>query len=245
MKHLQDTLDFIHAAKGATDMVELEAHLRRTLENFGISQYSLIALVTRPDTGAKIPIGLTRACDPAWSELYHHRNYFNYDIVIHSAIKSPRCFSWESFDPERLSANANLMLAEGRDMLKVDGCYVVPVHEQGRFEGLISLFYPGRMPDPDMLRMIKLVAMYALEKARNLTETNRAAPPAGPCPLSARQREALAFSAIGKTDGEVADILGISEKTANHHFQAAKLKLGVATRAQAVAIAVNRGWLAL
>jgi DNA-binding CsgD family transcriptional regulator len=55
----------------------------------------------------------------------------------------------------------------------------------------------------------------------------------------------LAFSALGKTDWEVAQILGISEKTANFHCERAKEQLGVATRAQAIAIAIHRGWVSL
>jgi DNA-binding CsgD family transcriptional regulator len=51
--------------------------------------------------------------------------------------------------------------------------------------------------------------------------------------------------AQGKTDWEIGQILGISEKTANHHLEAVKRKLSVATRAQAVAVAVHSGWVTL
>ena len=58
---------------------------------------------------------------------------------------------------------------------------------------------------------------------------------AGPPPLTARERDALALVAEGKTDWEISIILGISEATARFHVDNARRKLGAVTRAQAVA----------
>lgn len=63
--------------------------------------------------------------------------------------------------------------------------------------------------------------------------------------MTPRQREVLSFMAMGKTDWEIAAILGIAEKTANQHIEDAKKRINVATRAQAAAVAVHRGWVAL
>jgi LuxR family quorum sensing-dependent transcriptional regulator len=53
--------------------------------------------------------------------------------------------------------------------------------------------------------------------------------------LTARERDCLAFVADGRTDWEVAELMGISESTARFHLNNARRKLGAVNRAQAVA----------
>ena len=50
--------------------------------------------------------------------------------------------------------------------------------------------------------------------------------------------------ATGATDGEAADLLGLSPATVQTHVRNAKMKLGARTRAQAVALAVTQGLIA-
>jgi DNA-binding CsgD family transcriptional regulator len=53
--------------------------------------------------------------------------------------------------------------------------------------------------------------------------------------LTERERDCLAFVAEGKTDWEIARLLGISEATTRFHLNNARRKLGAVNRAQAVA----------
>jgi DNA-binding CsgD family transcriptional regulator len=53
--------------------------------------------------------------------------------------------------------------------------------------------------------------------------------------LSARERECLRWVAAGKTDWEISVILGISAATVRFHLDRSRHKLGVRSRAQAVA----------
>ena len=59
--------------------------------------------------------------------------------------------------------------------------------------------------------------------------------------LSPREREILALLAEGRTQGQIANTLVISSKTVATHIQHILSKLGVNTRAQAVAMAFQRG----
>ncbi len=59
--------------------------------------------------------------------------------------------------------------------------------------------------------------------------------------LSPREREILALLAEGRTQGQIATVLVISSKTVATHIQHILSKLGVNTRAQAVAMAFQRG----
>jgi DNA-binding NarL/FixJ family response regulator len=59
--------------------------------------------------------------------------------------------------------------------------------------------------------------------------------------LSPREREILGLLAEGRTQGQIASDLVISSKTVATHIQHILSKLGVNTRAQAVAMAFRRG----
>jgi DNA-binding NarL/FixJ family response regulator len=62
-------------------------------------------------------------------------------------------------------------------------------------------------------------------------------------PLTAREREVLALLAQGNTPSDIAAMLTISEKTVTTHLQRVLSKLGVNSRAQAVAWAYSSGLL--
>jgi DNA-binding CsgD family transcriptional regulator len=74
-------------------------------------------------------------------------------------------------------------------------------------------------------------------KARPQAE---AQPQGGRLP-TAREREILALLATGSTDGQIAASLDLSPATVQTHVRNAKAKLGARTRAQAVAMALQRG----
>jgi DNA-binding CsgD family transcriptional regulator len=59
--------------------------------------------------------------------------------------------------------------------------------------------------------------------------------------LTPREVECLEWAAQGKSSGEIATILNLTERGVNYHFESAKEKLDATNRTQAVAIAVSRG----
>ena len=62
--------------------------------------------------------------------------------------------------------------------------------------------------------------------------------------LGPRELQCLEWCSHGKTNWEIGQILGISERTVEHHIAAAIRKLGSATRAQAVAEGIRLGLIA-
>jgi DNA-binding CsgD family transcriptional regulator len=114
-------------------------------------------------------------------------------------------------------------------MRNLDGI-VVPVHVDGELA-----WYSGFAgPDPDLSQRtlsVMSAAVYAGHaRFRELLDdkTPRS-------PLTSREAECLRWVAEGKTDVEVGKILHISPRTVRFHINNAKIKLGVATRIQAVA----------
>jgi len=56
--------------------------------------------------------------------------------------------------------------------------------------------------------------------------------------LNEREVETLTWAARGKTSGEIAQILGVARRTVDFHIDNARMKLGAATRTEAVMKAV-------
>jgi DNA-binding CsgD family transcriptional regulator len=62
-------------------------------------------------------------------------------------------------------------------------------------------------------------------------------------PLSKRERQCLELAANGMTSSDIGSKLGITERTANFHFNNLKQKLGVLNRQEAIAVGIARGWI--
>jgi HD-GYP domain-containing protein (c-di-GMP phosphodiesterase class II) len=84
----------------------------------------------------------------------------------------------------------------------------------------------------------------AVERVLLAAGHRRAARPALPAGLTAREAEVLRLLALGLTTKQVADELVISPKTADHHVQHIYAKLGVSTRGAAALFAIEHGLLA-
>jgi two-component system, NarL family, response regulator DesR len=65
----------------------------------------------------------------------------------------------------------------------------------------------------------------------------------GPSPLTERETEVLAAAAGGGSSAAIAEATFLSEGTVRNHLSVAIGKLGAGSRAEAVRIATDNGWL--
>jgi HD-GYP domain-containing protein (c-di-GMP phosphodiesterase class II) len=84
----------------------------------------------------------------------------------------------------------------------------------------------------------------AVERVLAAAGHRRAAQPAAPAGLTAREVEVLRLLTLGLTTKQVAERLVISPKTADHHVQHVYTKIGVSTRGAAALYAIEHGILA-
>lgn len=120
-------------------------------------------------------------------------------------------------------------------MRHTDGI-VVPVHVDGELAWYSG--FAGREPDLSQRTLSVMSAAVHAGHARFRELLDDKTPRS---PLTSRESECLRWIADGKTDVEVGKILGISPRTVRFHINNAKIKLGVATRIQAVAKRVSGG----
>jgi DNA-binding CsgD family transcriptional regulator len=62
-------------------------------------------------------------------------------------------------------------------------------------------------------------------------------------PLSIREMEVLNYAALGKSNKQIAEIIGLSESTIKNHFSSTLKKLHANDRTHAVTLALCNGWL--
>jgi LuxR family transcriptional regulator (chaperone HchA-associated) len=116
----------------------------------------------------------------------------------------------------------------------------IPVFGPLGLEGAMSL--GGKRIDASRLTRLALglIATTAFFSAHRLLEA--AIEAVGP--LSDREREVLAWTAAGRRQVEIAATLGLSERTVENHLRRIRKRLGVATTAQAIRVAIRNGEIA-
>lgn len=94
--------------------------------------------------------------------------------------------------------------------------------------------------DPQNLALAQLVGSFAFQAARRLKRND-----AGNLPplvhVSKRERECLVWIARGKSDADIATILGISEHTVHQYVKHARATHDVVSRSQLIARALFAG----
>jgi LuxR family quorum sensing-dependent transcriptional regulator len=241
---LQRALDFIEATERADSTVELQQLLSATLQQFGVPHYTVGAMLRETESAAPQFVTLLRGVTPAWSQHYWEHKYFNLDPAVHLALQRISGFSWSELESQRLPEAGARMFGEIREAMSIKGGYVVPVHDENGFSGIVALHHEDRELTAKVVQAIKLISIYAITRAKELHVAARgplASP--SPCPLSQRQREILAYAAMGKSETDTGDILRIAAATVREHMTKIRGALGVRTKTQAVAHAVRKGWI--
>jgi LuxR family quorum-sensing system transcriptional regulator CciR len=119
--------------------------------------------------------------------------------------------------------------------------FTVPAHVPGELSGSCSFATARGIPmRPDKLALTQLVGAFAFEAARRLTRVHQQ-PGTTVVHVSARERECLVWVARGKSDWEIARILGISPDTVHQYVKHARVAHDVVSRSQLVAKALFSG----
>ncbi|ANM78627.1 PA1136 family autoinducer-binding transcriptional regulator [Serratia nematodiphila] len=117
----------------------------------------------------------------------------------------------------------------------------IPVFGPAGLEGAVSLGGERIDASPPVRLALSLVGTAAFLAARRLFEP---AAGEGEGRLSAREREVLSWTAIGRRQADIAAMLGLSERTVENHLRRIRQRLGAATTAQAISVAIRLGEIA-
>jgi LuxR family quorum sensing-dependent transcriptional regulator len=211
--------------------------LSSAFADFGYTAF-LITGVPEPPQRLE-PYMLLNGWPQGWTELYTERNYYVDDPVAALCRRSIDPFEWSEarYDAERCPRAAEIMNIAADFGMKAG--FLVPVVRGDGFQACVTMAGPRPDFEPRAKRAIHLVCLYAHAKATTLMGLDGAK--VRRTRLTDREREVLAWTAVGKSSWEIAGILGITERTVNWFITNAARKLDAVNRTQAVVNAIRTG----
>jgi LuxR family quorum-sensing system transcriptional regulator CciR len=163
-----------------------------------------------------------------WVEWFDAQSLGANDPVHRASNVTSVGFTWSNL-PEMIAMTDNdrrvLELARRQG---IGEGFTVPAHVPGEAHGSCSFACAVGEPFAEQnLSLLQLVGAFAFEGARRMRRSRFCQ---GPVQLTERQREVVMWAARGKSDWEIARILGISEQTVIEHLKHARERYGVGRR---------------
>ena len=237
MRRLSDR--FIEAARSCPDLPRLRTLLGDVARDLGFRYF---ALLDHASLGAAHS-GLLRIDNypESWVHELVERGYAADDPVHLASRRANTGFGWRDIELlVRLERRHRKILARSRRHGLGAG-FTVPANVPG--EPTASCSFAVRVGSEipvGRLHCAELIGAHALRAARRL----RPLPEPGPRPrLSRREVQCLQLAARGKTDWEIARILGLSVETARQYMKRARAAYDSVSRTQLVVHGLRDAWI--
>ena len=238
MNLLRDVQAFVSEANRVCDIKELEILLQTTVPELGFDYFALVHHVNIYQTKGDAVYLFNYP--QAWADLMESRGYFSDDPVLMACQKSAAPFTWSEVPKLLTLTDRQLHILDSAKLAGLGGGFTVPIHIPGEYTGSCSFGtrYGREMPSTT-LPAAHYVACFAFEAARRVVQRmsarNRSGTPfSAQQKLSRRQLDCVLLAGRGKSDKDVAQILGISNHSVHQHMEDAKRKYDVATRMQLI-----------
>lgn len=223
---------------GATTMDELHEVCRDYSEALGFQHFVYALRVPTHFADARLIV--VDGYPPNWVKHYFEQHHFDADPVMAYCAQHvvPMCWSDLKLEP---GSQAERMMREAATFGLRDGV-TMPLHSPQGELGILSFAVDAapehaRVTCQNALVQIQMVVGYLHVAVRRVNGLIKGAE----LGLTAREIECLRWAADGKTSAEIAQLLGLSESTANFHLNNAMRKLDVVNRQQAVGKATLQG----
>lgn len=175
----------------------------------------------------------------AWHERYEEVRYRNLDPVVLASLTSFAPLNWNTLDWS--GRPLKRLQAEAAEFRVGNQGLTIPIHGPG---GQFAMFSVSKQcPDASWAALcaesMQDFLLIAHHVHRAVLFAAGAEPASGPPRLSPREKEALTLIAAGRSRGQVADALNISESTLRVYLDTARHKLGALNTFHAVALAMK------
>lgn len=236
MARLQLVEDFGRAVTKVRAEADLHEALARVSHDMGFAYFALVRHVDDDRGGIASRI---HNYPDQWVRYFEDHRLGRNDPIHRASHRVIMGFSWdcvEALVPLTRKDKAHLEKARAHGL--ANG-YTVPANIPGETSGSCSFAISTETSLPlEQLPVAQLIGNIAFESARRLRGNRRRA--SGTC-LTARQRDCVLWAARGKTDWEIAQILGIAHETVIRHLKFARERYGVMKRASLVVCALHDG----
>lgn len=248
--HLVDT--FNKTARNLTRPDELHQLLEAVTLELGFDFYALLHHVDLTPYSASLRhmqdgalVALTTYPE-AWVADYVETRIVENDPVLLASHKTAVGFAWDDI-PDLIPVSQEHREIRARtERAGIGAGFTVPANLPGEANGSCNFaMRTGRALPIRNLQTAQLIGSFAFQAARTMVTRARrgALPPV--VRLTERQLDCVRLAARGKTDPEIAIILGVREGTVRRHFEDARMRYGVGTRVQVIMRAMFEGQIGL
>lgn len=180
----------------------------------------------------------------AWVRRFSDERLYAIDPVLQRAERENQPFFWDRVFPDALTPTQRALLADAAALGIAHG-FTFPIQQTPGLRAprtSCSIVPGGARVAPDRYLAVEGMALHLVAAINRLLTPYREEKTAA---LSHRERQCVLLIAQGKTDGEIAGLLGMAQSTAHTYIERLKLRLGVKTRTAAVARALIEGQICL
>ncbi|BCM21052.1 LuxR family transcriptional regulator [Mesorhizobium sp. J8] len=220
---------------GACSVDDILQEFRSAIEPYGLRYFLITGLPVPHDTDWSREI-LVDGWPSEWYLRYMSEDYFSHDPCVAQCRHSPKPFLWDELPPAKLSARAKLVMDEAADFGMGQGL-CVPVHVPLAGPGVVTAAGDRIEIAPSDVPFIETLCVHTFRRLSGLEQSGQAVDAA---PLTPRERELLEWSAEGKSNEDIACILGVTRNTVESHQRNIRGKLDAANVSHAIVKALRR-----
>ncbi|MEZ5655099.1 MAG: LuxR family transcriptional regulator [Sphingobium sp.] len=241
LAHVQHFIELMAKTRSLTD---LEALLENMTLDMGFQYFALVQHVDVRKSNNRQTIWLENYPD-SWAEVFIESGLYANDPIHVASQHTSVGFAWSDVNRLiRLNAHHKRVLDKAQKEGMGDG-FTVPLHIPGEANGTCSFGVKrGHQLPRHNLMVAQLIGAYAFEAARKrVTEMSHGG--SEKPKLTPRQLDCLVHVSRGKSDWEIATMLGIKESTVRSYVDDACERYGVRRRVQLVVRALHDGHMTL
>jgi LuxR family transcriptional regulator, quorum-sensing system regulator CciR len=248
MSVLTDIQTFVREANRVTELSELQRLVESAARELGFDYFALVHHVNIYKSKENVVFLFDFPI--SWAEIIDSKGYFIDDPVHIACEKSVAPFTWADMPRMIDMTERQKGMLEAARLAGLGGGFTVPVHVPGdRIGSCTFATRLGRDLPEHIFPAAHYIGSFAFEAARRIVQNRNAGRadrlrPPGQQKLTRRQLDCVVLAGRGKSDKDVAQILGISDQTVHQHMEAAKKKYDVATRTQLIVHALFDSQLA-
>lgn len=237
MRSLIDRLgDYLDALEAARSAPAIGAAFFEELRRLEFASFWMLSAMIDPIDPAARGVVLSSVDVGSWFERYSERGYQLIDPIREAAALRGHPFYWRDDEFRRDLTPSQLEMLDDLSAHGWSEGLAIPIKTLGRPPAHCAVFSADGATGS--LKAAHSLAIFTHDRAWALLDAQ--SPSSSPRP-TARERACLLLAGRGKSDKEIAQLLGLSERTIHHSIERAKRRLGVPTRMQAVIRAVHDG----
>lgn len=177
----------------------------------------------------------------SWIERYYQKNYFKIDPVVEAGIKNFLPFNWADLDWSN-KARREFLGDSAHHKIGLSGMSV-PIRGVGGEHAILSVTSNTSEKEwaqflRDYIGDFQVVANFIHQSIIEIEGVDRMKDLPS---LSIRERDALQYCANGLNNDQIAEKLGVTERTVRAFMETARHKLGAVNRTHAVTKALSLG----